>query len=96
MSVDIRWHQLVIDTSLLSFSTFVLCTGLIVEDLEVDEHTIIVKESHDGLVSLHAMLVLTNIERGYKNCVRIAMLGNHEVLVATSRLDRVPSRVISI
>ena len=66
-SVDIWWNQLVIDTPLLSYITFVLCTGLIVEDLEVDEHPILVQASHDGLVSLQAMLVLVSLEWGYQD-----------------------------
>ena len=61
-SVDIWWHKLVIVTLLLSYSTFVLYTGLIVENLEVDEHPIIEQASHDGLVSLQAMLVLASLE----------------------------------
>ena len=51
-------------TTLLSYSTFVLCTGLIVEDLEVDENPILSQASHDGLLSLQTMLVLAIIEGG--------------------------------
>ena len=96
MSVDIWWHQLVMVTPLLSYSTFVLCTGLVFEDLEVDENPILAQSSHDGLVSLQVMLFLAIIERGNKNCVGIEMIGNHEILVATLRLDRSAYRVISI
>ena len=68
-SVDIRWNLLVIVTPLLSYSTFVLCTGLIVEDLEVNEYAILAQTSHDRLVSLKAMLVLVSLEWDYQNCV---------------------------
>ena len=92
----IRWNLLVIVTPLLSYSTFVLCTGLIVEGLEVNEYAILAQTSHDGLVSLQAMLVLVSLEWDYQNCVRVAIIGNHEILVAALRLDRLASRVISI
>ena len=75
---------------------FVLCTGLIVEDLEVNEHPILAQASHDGIVRLQAMLVLEILERGNQNCVGIAMINNHEILVAALRLDRLASCVISI
>ena len=42
------------------------------------------------------MLVIESLEWGYQNCVGIAIIGNNEILVAASRLDRVSSRVISI
>ena len=83
-------------TPLLSYSTFVLCTGLVFEDLEVDENPILAQASHDGLVSLQVMLFLAIIERGNQNCVGIEMIGNHEILVAALRLDRSAYRVISI
>ena len=87
---------MVIVTPLLSYSTFVLCTGLIVEDLEVNEYAILAQTSHDGLVSLKAMLVLVSLEWDYQNCVRVAIIGNSEILVAALRLDRLASCVISI
>ena len=94
--MGIRWHQLEIVTLLISYSFFLLCTGLIVTDLEVDEHPILAQASHDGLVSLQAMLVLASLEWGYQNCIGIAMIVNHEVLVSSLRLYRVLSRVIII
>ena len=94
--MDIRWNLLVIVTPLLSYSTFVLCTGLIVEDLEVNEYAILAQTSHDGLVSLQAMLVLVSLEWDYQNCVRVAIIGNSEILVAALRLDRLASCAISI
>ena len=71
MFVDIRWHQLVIVTPLLSYCTFVLCTGIIVEDLEVGEHPILAQSRHDVIVILQEMLSLASLERGYQNCVEI-------------------------
>ena len=73
---------MVINAPILSYSTFLLWTGLIVKDLEVGKHPILAQSSHDGLVSLQAMIVLANLKRGYQNFVGIKMVGNHEIVVA--------------
>ena len=49
---------------------------------------------HDGIVCLNSVFILAGFEHGIKDCVGVAMLSDHDVLVAAARSDGESAAVV--
>ena len=95
-SVDVRGYQLVFGFPFTSDSLFVGCTGLIVEDLEVNSMALGMESLHDRVVGLNAMSIFAVLEGGMKDGIGVAVVGNHNVLIATAYPDGKAATVICV
>ena len=67
--------------------TPVLGTCLVIHDLQIDLGDTLIERLHDRVVCSYAMLVVTGAKCGLGDCVCVAMVSNHNVLVVTGQLN---------
>ena len=51
---------------------------------------------HDGVVSFNSVLVFAGLERCVQDGVSVAVVSNHDVLVAAAGADREPAGVVGV
>ena len=75
---------------------FVRRAYFVVEDLKVNFMAAGAETSHDGVVSHNTVLVFFSLEGSEKDGVGIAMIGSHDVLVATARLNWKAASIVGV
>ena len=81
---------------LFNDDALVFSAGLVVHDVEVDLVAALLETLHNGVVCGNTMIVATGAERGLENCVGVAVVYNHDVLISTARLDGELATVIYV
>ena len=74
----------------------VFITGFVTEDLEVHAVSFVLEASHDGVVGCKAVAIVARLECRDKYAVDIYVVGEHALLVDTSRENGEPTHVISL
>ena len=69
---------------------------LVIDNLEVDLVASQSEAEHYGVVGCNAILVLLGIEGGGKDCVGVAMIGGHYVLLTDVRSGGEASSVVCV
>ena len=95
-AVDIRRDKLEGAGPVLNDGTAVFGTGLIIEDLEVNDVAFGLETSHDVVVGGKTVAIVTRVKCRDKDGVGVDMVGKHDVSVATSGADGEPTCVISV
>ena len=95
-AVDVRRHKVVGAVPVLLNDTTVFRTGFVVQHLGGDGVPERFETVHDGVVGGDAVLVFTSLEGGLEDGVGIAVVGNHDVLVAAAGADREPAGVVGV
>ena len=85
-TVDVQEKKLETILKIFLNSVFVLSVGFVVNDLNINIVTAGLKLCHNGIVGVYAMCVLFCRRGGLQGCVGVAMVGNHDVLIAAKRL----------
>ena len=80
----------------VSDGVLVGCTGLVVEDLEIDHKPLGRQTGHDGIVGFDAVFVASGFEGLLKDEVAISVVCDHDILVARSSFDGEPTRIICV
>ena len=92
----IRRHELVVTFPFLRDYTLVLLDGSFVKYLEVHLVATLMEAVHDPLVGSDMMEVLLGLEGIDQDFVAAAVVGQHDVLVATTRSDGETTHVIGV
>jgi hypothetical protein len=95
-SVDIGWHELVSCVPSLGDGSAVVGTGFVVEYLVLDFVAFGVEASHDAPVCGYPMAVVAGLEGFHENGVGVAVVGQHDVLVATARACGESAHVVCV
>ena len=96
VAVDIRRDNLEGAVTVFNNDAEVLGTGFIIEDLEVNAVDFGLEVSHDDVVGGDAVAIVARLKCRDKDGIGVDVVGEHNVLVATSRADREPTYVISV
>ena len=86
-AVDIGGNELVRGLPDVSDVATVLLAGFVVEDLVVNDVTARLEAGHDAGLGRDTVAVLAGLEGLDEDGVGVAMVGNHEVLVAAAGAD---------
>ena len=70
--------------------------GFVVEDLGGDGMPTHLEAVHDGIVGGNAVFVLTRLEGGLEDCVGVAVVGDHDVLVAAAGANGEATCVVGV
>jgi len=95
-AVDIGWDELVVALPLLFDDAFVVCAGFVVENLEVDSVAAVMEALHDGVVCLDTVCIFFSLEGGLEDHVGIAVVCDHDVLVAFAGTNREAAGVVCV
>ena len=60
---------------------------LVIDNLEIDLVASQIEAVHNGVVGCNVILVLIDLEGGYKNCVVITMVGGQNILITPAISD---------
>ena len=94
--MDVGGYQLVCTRPDVGDVSAVLIAGFVVEDLVVDDVAASLEASHDASVGRYAVEVFSCLEGLDEDGVCIAVVGHHQVLVATAGVDREASCVVRV
>ena len=72
----------------------VFSAGFFVQDLQVDVEAFRFQALHGTVVDWQPVAILVRFEWASKDCVRVAVVCHHEVLIVAAASDREPSCVI--
>ena len=74
----------------------VVLAGLIVQDLVLHEVAAVTKACHDATMGRDAVVVVAGLKRLDKDCVAVAVVGQHDVLVAAVGAGWKAAHVVSV
>ena len=83
-AVDVKWDELASAVPAFLDDTIVLGAVFVVKHLERDHMVMRLETAHDQVVGLDVVIFLLGLESGVKDGVGVAMIGNHDVLVAAA------------
>ena len=95
-AVDVGRDELVVALPLLLDNAFVVCAGFVVENLEVDAVAAVLEALHDGVVRFNTVRIFFSLEGGLKDHVGIAVVCDHDVLVALAGTNREAASVVCV
>jgi len=95
-AVDIGWDELVVALPLLFDDAFVVCAGFVVENLEINSVAAVTEALHDGVVRLNTVRIFFGLEGGLEDHVGIAVVCDHDVLVAFAGTNREATGVVRV
>ena len=95
-AVDIWRDKKVIAVPVFFDDAFVFGTGFVVKDLGSDGVPAHLEAVHAGVVGGDAVLVLASLEIGLEDGVGVAVVGNHDVLIAAAGTDGEASGVLCV
>ena len=95
-AMEIREHELEFCPPLVFDVELVVCTALIVKDLEVDNMTAFSDSGHDLICGGKAVAVVEGFEWFYQDDIGVHMVLENEEVFAAAGANREPAHVISI
>ena len=96
VTMDIGGYQLVCGCPDVGDVSAVFLAGFVVEDLVVDDVTVSLEADRDASVGRYAVTVFLCLEGLDENGVCVAVVGDHQVLVAAAGADWEASCVICL
>ena len=94
--MEIGGNELVCGLPDVSDVATVLLAGFVVEDLVVNDVAALLEAGHDARVCGDTVAILAGLEGFNKDDVGVAMVSNHEVLVATAGAEWEAAYVVSV
>ncbi len=94
--MHVMWHKLKFGPPGFSYFFFIRSTDLVAKDLEIDVEALWLQLRHDCNVRLEAIVIFVHIERDGKDYFGVAMVGDHNVLVADTAGDGKPTRIVGV
>jgi len=95
-----RWtsggDEKVLTAPVLLYDASVFGAGFVVEDLGGDGVPAHLEAVHDGIVGGNAVFVLARLEGGLEDCVGVAVVGDHDVLVVAAGANGEATRVVGV
>ena len=95
-TMDIGGYQLVCGCPYVGDVSAVFLDGFVVEDLVVDDVTVSLEAGHDASVGRYVVAVFSCLEGLHEDGVGVAVVGNHQVLVAAAGANWEASCVICV
>ena len=95
-TMDVGGYQLVCSRPDVGDMSAVFLADFIVEDLVVNDVTASLESVHDASVGRYALAVFSCLEGLNEDGICIAVVGNHQVLVAAAGADREASCVVRV
>ena len=95
-TVDVRRNELEPSLPIFLDNVFVLIDGFVVEDLNINVVTAGLKSCYNGIVGGDAMCVLFGHKGGFQDGVGVAMIGNHDLLIAVTRSNGEAPSVVGV
>ena len=95
-TMDIRGYQLVCGCPDVGDVSAVFLACFVIEDLVVDDVTVSLYAGPDAGVGRYAVMVFSCLEGLDEDGVCVAVVGNHQVLVASAETDREASCVVCV
>ena len=74
----------------------VVLAGLVVQDLVLHEVAPVTKTCHDPSMHCYVVAVVAGLKRFTYDCIAVAVVGQHDVLVAAVGAGREAAHVISV
>ena len=96
VAVDIWRDEKVSAVPVFLDDAFVFGTGFVVEDLGSDGVSARLETVHDGVVGGNLVFVLAGLEGGLEDGVGVAVVGDHDVLIAATGADGEASGVVCV
>ena len=95
-AMHVGWYELEGCVSLLGNLLFVGSVVLVVEYLEISAVAILLEADHDAVGSSKAVAVVLGLEGLDHDDVGVAVVGEHDVLVAAARADGEAAHVVGV
>ena len=95
-TMDVGGYQLVCGCPDVGDVLAVFLAGFVVEDLVVDDVTAILEAGHDASVGRYAVAVFLCLEGLNEDGVSVAVVSDHQVLVAAAGADGEASCVVCV
>ena len=93
-AINIRGYELVGAVPVSSDDLAIFCTSIVVEDLVFNKVAMVLERGHDAGVGGDVVGVVFGLEGFDKDKVGVAVIGEHDVLVAAVRTDGEAAHVI--
>ena len=94
--VDVWGNELKGAVPILGDCPTILGTCFVVQNLVVNSVPIGFEALHNAMISWKSMAVMTRLKGLDKNCIRVAVVSEHDVLITTARSYREATHVVSI